>query len=91
MKKFFPYFLFSSSSLFVAILLSRLLGFSLSNTWQAGVVLALVFGPYWLYSWNCSNKYKLVRSFTFVVWRFCLILLLTAYIIALLVFTFVGW
>lgn len=91
MKKIFPYFLFSSVSLFIAILLSKILGFSLSNTWQSGVILAFAFGPYWLYCWNISSHYKLVRSFVFVVWRFCLILLLTVYIIALLAFTFVGW
>ena len=58
MKKVFPYCLFSTTSLIVSSVLSRILGFSLMNSWQAGIVLALVVGPYCVFVWKLATEYK---------------------------------
>ena len=56
MKELRPYVLVSATFLLISLLLSVLFRFSLMNTWQAGISLILVFGPYLVYGWRKSTK-----------------------------------
>ena len=91
MNKILPYAIFSFASLMLLIILSTLLGFSLSNTWQAGVALLLVFGPYWIFGWKASTETKYDHPVISLWLRFCLILLLIGYLISVLAFFVIGW
>ena len=83
MKQVKPYIIFSMASLVLAILLSQIFQFPLSNSWQACVVLPFVFGPYWILGWNRSRwANTLARIFV----RFCLVNLVLGYLIAVAVF-----
>jgi len=83
-RRFLPYILFSSISLVVSILLSCILKFSLTNTWQAGIALALIFGPYWIFAWKCSAKLKDKLPWLAALIRACLLIYLAGYLL-------VGW
>lgn len=55
MKYVRPYFLFSLISCIVAILFSMVFRFSLTNTWQAGVAIVFIFGPFLVFGWKFSR------------------------------------
>ena len=85
-KKIKPYFIVSTTSLVVFVVLSKLLDFSLKNTWQAGVFLVFFFGPYWIFAWKqaISNKKKNPLLFAFLL--YCLILSSLGFMIASVLF-----
>ena len=56
MKEVRPYFIFSFVSLTIAVILSKLFHFSLTNTWQAVVSLFFVFGPFMVYGWQKASQ-----------------------------------
>ena len=86
MKKVLPYAIFSFASLLLLIALSILLDFSLSNTWQAGIALLLVFGPYWVFGWKSSVALKCNHPLSSYCLRFFLILLLIGYVVSVFAF-----
>lgn len=85
MKNLWPYFLFSFVSCVIAVLLSIIFHFSLSNTWQAGVALIFIFGPYLIYGWKRSAEYYEKYPFACLLVRTIISLFIMAYIIASLV------
>lgn len=91
MKKFLPYFTISTIAFVFSTILSYRFHFALSNSWQAGVVLAFVFGPYWVYFWNLSTNYKKKSYIITFLLRFSLILLLIGYLISVCMFLIIGW
>ena len=91
MKKLLPYALFSTISIILSVILSYVFDFSLSNSWQAGVVLLLVFGPYWRYCWKFSRQYKEKAPLLCLCLRGILIMLLFGYLSTVSLFVFVGW
>lgn len=91
MKKVLPYALFSFVSLILSIVLSILLEFSLSNTWQASVALLLIFGPLWIFGWKTCTEIKGDHPLSSLGLRFCLILTLIGYFISVLAFFVIGW
>lgn len=82
-KRILPYFIFSTVALLLSILLASMFHFLLSNSWQSGIVLVFVFGPYWIYFWKQA---KLSTGFKRIFLRFCLINILLGYIITVVVF-----
>ena len=86
--KILPYFAFSFVALLLSIVLSSIYAFSLSNSWQSGIVLALVFGPYWCFFWK---KAGLSSGFKCLFLRFCLVNILLGYIITVVVFLLKGF
>lgn len=90
MKEFAKYSIFSLVSLVLSIIFSLVFDFSLSNSWQAGIVLPFVFGPYWLYGWKKSAKLK-EKMILFFLARFYLILILLVYFIVFILFLTIGW
>lgn len=91
MKKILPFFKFSTVSLVVALTLSYLFDFPLSNSWQAGVTLLFVFGPYWVYGWKQTAVYKGKHPFVCLISRFYLVLMVVGYLIAVIAFLIIGW
>ena len=84
MKKFLPYGIFSLIALVISIILSELLDFSLSNTWQALLALVFVFGALWVYGWKQTSVHKRNHPFISFIGRWCLIMLVIGYIISAL-------
>ena len=82
-KRILPYFVFSSVALLLSIVFALVFEFPLSNSWQSGIVLAFVFGPYWCFFWK---KAGLSSGFKCLLLRFCLVNILLGYIIAVVVF-----
>lgn len=80
--------LLSTSALLVSIFLSRIFDFSLSNTWQAGVSLFFIFGPWWKFCWMYTQNHQ--SQFLFLFSRFVLILLLVGYVISIIAFPLKG-
>lgn len=87
-KRILPYFIFSTVALFLSIVLASIFEFSLSNSWQAGIVLAFVFGPYWCFFWK---KARLSSGSKCIFIRFCLVNILLGYIIAVVAFLAEGF
>ena len=90
-KSVTPYFLCSSTSLLISIVLSRIFNFALINTWQAGIVLAFVAGPYCVFAWRLATKYKVkhpIINFLVKVW---ITTWLLGWGVALLYFAFAVW
>ena len=71
MKSFRPYLIFSACATIGSIILSKLLNFSLTNTWQAGVALLLIFGPGLLYLWKISERKKHQRPLIALTIKIC--------------------
>jgi len=86
--KILPYFVFSCVALVLSIMLSWIFEFSLSNSWQAGFVLALVFGPYWRFFWK---KAALSSGNKRLFMRFCLVNILLGYVITVVVYLVKGF
>lgn len=76
----------SAIALLISIILSKLLDFSLSNTWQASVVLFAVFGPWWIYFWKQTKDHHSQHPFLCLGSRFVLILLFIGYLISIILF-----
>ena len=72
MKKIKPYFIFSTTSLVVAVVLSKLLHFSLANTWQAGVFLLFFFGPYYVFAFKQATANRKSHPLVFAFLVYCL-------------------
>ena len=85
-----PYVIFSLVSLFIAIVLSNILNFSLTNSWQASIVLLFVFGPLWLFGWKKIDTIH-KKPVIFSCLKFCLVLVLLGYLLGVLLFLFIGW
>lgn len=83
-----PYYIFSIVAYIVSVILSKIFKFSLHNTWQAFVVLVMVFGPLWVLGWKTSNKYKKKHSFICGIAKFYLVLILLGYLIFVGLFIF---
>ena len=90
MNKFLPCFILSTVALVLAITLSFIFAFPLSNSWQAGIALFFVFGPYWIYAWRKARSCKDKHPFLCGLARFYLILMLVGYLITVLSFLMVG-
>ncbi|MBR2338350.1 MAG: hypothetical protein IKA63_02660 [Clostridia bacterium] len=73
MKTFRPYLLFSVGAAMVSVVISKLLRFSLTNTWQAGVALLFVFGPVLLYVWKAAIQQKQKRPFLSAILKICVV------------------
>ena len=58
MKRFLPYMFLSVASMVVSVILSKVLSFSLANTWQGLLALVPIFGPYYVYAWKTSQRYE---------------------------------
>ena len=86
MKKFRLYGAVSLSFLLLSILLSNLLDFSLTNTWQGLVALLLIFGPLWICSWKGISVYKGNLSVLCFLGKFCLVLLVGGYLLTIIAF-----
>ena len=85
MKNFLPYFKFSTISLILSIILSLVFNFSLLNSWQAGVTLLFVVGPYWIYGWKQAVANKKRYPILCLIARFYLILWLVGSLIAAII------
>ena len=72
--------------LVLSILLSALLDFSLTNTWQALVALPLIFGPLWIYGWKNTSGNKVKHPPLYYFGRFCLILFVGGYLLTVIAF-----
>ena len=86
-NKIAPYCVLSVIFLAISIVLSWLFGFSLSNSWQALVVLLFVFGPLWICGWKQTQKHKGKHPFGSLFGRFCLVLTALGYLIIVIAFT----
>lgn len=86
MIRFRNYFIVSTISLVLSIVASMIFDFPLSNSWQAGIVLLLVFGPYWIYGWRKSILLKNSKHLLAFFLKFYLILILLTYLITILIF-----
>lgn len=85
MKSFRPYLIFSVCATIGSIILSKLLNFSLTNTWQAGLALLLVFGPGLFYFWKVSSQMKHQRPFFAIAIKICEVVFLLGSCIAAIV------
>ena len=88
MKYVRPYFLFSLISCIVAILFSRVFRFSLTNTWQAGVAIVFIFGPFLVLGWKFSNKQKDKYPLLCNIIRLGIVLLVFSFILATFIVLF---
>jgi len=88
MDDFKPYFIFSTSSLIIAVVLSWCFDFSLTNTWQASVALVFVLGPYWLYAWKAADFYDYRAPFLCQCAKYALLVLAAMFVIVPIVFLF---
>ena len=86
MKRIIPYCVSSIIATVVAVSLSIMLGFSLSNTWQASVAMLFIFGPLWVCGWRETTAIKNKHPLVFVLGRFCLINLVIGYILSVVLF-----
>lgn len=86
MKKFVPYCIASGVNLVLAIALSLLFNFSLSNTWQGLVSVLLVFGPFWIYGWKQADEHKDKYPFFSALGKWCLILFACGYLLVVLLY-----
>ena len=82
MKQLRPYLLFSVVSFVIAVSLSVILQFSLTNTWQAAVALPFVFGPYVIYGWKMASKLNERQPTVCLVLRLVIFLFVFGYILA---------
>lgn len=80
-----PYIIFSTASFVVATILSKLLNFSLQNTWQAALALAAVFGPYGIWGWKVSKNIRTIHPFLSLFLRFCVIALVIGFLSGIIV------
>ena len=88
-KSIKPYFLFSTGSIILALILSKIFSFSLQNTWQAGVVLPFIFGPYWIWGYKVSKDIKQNHPFLFFIIRFYLFLFVISFVTIYIVYFFI--
>ena len=86
MRRIIPYCVLSIIAAVVAIGLSIILDFSLSNTWQASVAMLFIFGPLWIYGWRETTTIKNKHPLIFVFGRFCLINLVIGYLLSVVLF-----
>lgn len=86
MKKFKPYGVSSTTGLVLSLVLSRIFGFSLQNTWQAFVALLVIFGPLWVYGWKASIALKRKHHFTFLLIRLVLFMLASEYLLIVVLY-----
>ena len=86
MKKFTFCCALSVVATIVSICLSAILGFSLSNTWQAFIAMMFIFGPLWIYGWKRCGVFKNRHPLAFIIGRFCLINLIIGYVLSIVIF-----
>ena len=91
MKKIRPYFLISTAVFIISIILSHQFEFSLSNSWQAGIVTPCGMGPYWIYCWKLADFHKVKHPLLCGFSKFCLIFWAISFAIATLLFILIGW
>lgn len=88
MKQLKPYLMFSALSCAIAVFLSVIFHFSLSNTWQAGVAIAFIFGPYLLFGWKYSKQINEKNHLLYVIIRFGIIMFVFGYILSTILILF---
>ena len=86
MKKLVPYCIASGVNLVLAIALSLLFNFSLSNTWQGLVAVLLIFGPLCILGWKQANEHKGKYPFISALGKWCLILFTCGYLLVVLLY-----
>lgn len=82
MKYILRYVAFSLISLLIAIVLSAIFQFSLTNTWQAAVAMIFVFGPYLVLGWRCSTKIYDEHFLLSFILRILIILIVLGYLLS---------
>jgi len=80
MNKFVKIIILSVTFFVIAVILSVIFKFSLSNTWQGGVAVLFIFGPFWVYTWGLSTRLKHL-PFVCNIIRFFLITAVVAYVL----------
>ena len=81
MSKILKTSILSASFLVISVILSAIFDFSLSNTWQGGVAVVLVFAPFWVYAWGLSTKLKHLPFLCYII-RFFLVAAVVGYALA---------
>ncbi len=89
MKRFLPYMCFSIAAVIVSVVLSNILHFSLSNTWQGMFALFPIFGPYYVYGWKISGEYRRKSLFIFFFIRFFLMMVIIVHVTTFFVVLFI--
>ena len=86
MKKMAPYCIASLIFLVIAIILSLVFRFSLSNTWQGLVSLPFIFGPLWIWGWKQTCVHKTKHAILSFFGKYCLILFAVGYVATAIIY-----